>query len=52
MENNASMDDHAIFTDISQTIRNALVKTYSMNQNKTGIAQTSLEIALKHLLRK
>lgn len=52
MENDANMDDQAIFTDISQTIRNALVRTYSMNQQKTGIAQTSLEIALKHLLRK
>lgn len=52
MENDAVMDDQSIFTDISQTIRNALVRTYSMNQGKTGIAQTSLEIALKHLLRK
>jgi glutamate dehydrogenase/leucine dehydrogenase len=52
MENDAVMEDQSIFTDISQTIRNALVRTYSMNQQKTGIAQTSLEIALKHLLRK
>jgi hypothetical protein len=26
------------------------VKTYSMNQKKTGIAQTSFEIAIRELL--
>jgi glutamate dehydrogenase/leucine dehydrogenase len=51
MENEVSLDDHSIFTDISQTIRNALVKTYSMNSSRTGIAQTSFEIALRELLR-
>ncbi|HEX7015485.1 MAG TPA: Glu/Leu/Phe/Val dehydrogenase dimerization domain-containing protein [Cyclobacteriaceae bacterium] len=51
MENEVTLDDHAIFTDISQTIRNALVKTYSMNSGRTGIAQTSFEIALRELLR-
>jgi glutamate dehydrogenase/leucine dehydrogenase len=51
MENEVSLDDHSIFTDISQTIRNALVKTYSMNSGRTGIAQTSFEIALRELLR-
>ncbi|HEY4653864.1 MAG TPA: Glu/Leu/Phe/Val dehydrogenase dimerization domain-containing protein [Cyclobacteriaceae bacterium] len=50
MENEVSMDDWSLFTDISQTIRNALVKTYSMNQKKTGIAQTSFEIAIRELL--
>lgn len=50
MENEVSMEDHAIFTDISQTIRNALVRTHSVNQKKTGIAQTSFEIAIKQLL--
>lgn len=50
MENQVSMEDHSIFSDISQTIRNALVKTYSMNQKKTGIAQTSFEIAIRQLL--
>jgi hypothetical protein len=51
MENEVTLDDHSIFTDISQTIRNALVKTYSMNSGRTGIAQTSFEIALRELLR-
>ena len=50
MENEVSMDDWSIFTDISQTIRNALVRTYSMNLKKTGIAQTSFEIALRELV--
>ena len=50
MENGVSMEDHAIFTDISQIIRNALVQTRSVNQGKTGIAQTSFEIAIKQLL--
>lgn len=50
MENEVRMDDASIFNDISQTIRSALVKAHAMNQKKTGIAQTSFEIALKQLL--
>jgi glutamate dehydrogenase/leucine dehydrogenase len=50
MENEVRMDDASIFNDISQTIRSALVKTHAMNQQKTGIAQASFEIALKQLV--
>jgi glutamate dehydrogenase/leucine dehydrogenase len=50
MENEVKMDDASIFNDISQTIRSALVKTHALNQKKTGIAQTSFEIALKQLV--
>ena len=50
MENEVKMDDASIFNDISQTIRSALVKVHAVNQKKTGIAQTSLEIALKQLV--
>jgi glutamate dehydrogenase/leucine dehydrogenase len=50
MENEVRMDDAAIFSDISQTIRSALVKTHATNQAKTGIAQASFEIALKQLV--
>lgn len=50
MEQEVSMDDASIFNDISQTIRNALVKSHSFNQQKTGIAQASLEIALNQLV--
>lgn len=50
MENEVRMDDASIFNDISQTIRSALVKSHAINQKKTGIAQTSFEIALKQLV--
>jgi glutamate dehydrogenase/leucine dehydrogenase len=50
MENEVSMDDAAIFSDISETIRSALVKTHAVHQQKTGIAQTSFEIALRQLV--
>jgi glutamate dehydrogenase/leucine dehydrogenase len=50
MENEVRMDDAAIFNDISQTIRSALVKTHAVSQSKTGIAQASFEIALKQLV--
>ncbi|HEY0741378.1 MAG TPA: Glu/Leu/Phe/Val dehydrogenase dimerization domain-containing protein [Chryseosolibacter sp.] len=51
MENEVRMDDVSIFNDISQTIRSALVKSHALNQKKTGIAQTSFEIALKQLVQ-
>lgn len=50
MENEVKMDDASIFSDISQTIRSALIRTHSVNQKKTGIAQSSFEIALKQLV--
>jgi glutamate dehydrogenase/leucine dehydrogenase len=50
MENEVSMTDEAIFTDISQTIRRALEKTRSVNAAKTGIAQASFEAALRQLV--
>jgi glutamate dehydrogenase/leucine dehydrogenase len=51
MESEASMDDEAIFNDISMTIRRALEKTRSVNPSKTKIAQTSFEIALNQLVK-
>ena len=50
MESEVGMDDEAIFNDISETIRKALVKTYNINSKTTGIAQTSFEIAIKQLV--
>ncbi|MCB0489581.1 MAG: Glu/Leu/Phe/Val dehydrogenase dimerization domain-containing protein [Cyclobacteriaceae bacterium] len=50
MENEVSMDDEAIFQDISNTIRNALEKAHKANPDKEGIAQASFEIALKQLV--
>ena len=50
MENEVKMDDESIFNDISGTIRNALMKSHAVNQQRTGLAQTSFEIALKQLV--
>jgi glutamate dehydrogenase/leucine dehydrogenase len=50
MESEVSMEDKAIFSDISRTIRRALEKTYRTNLSKTKIAQTSFEIALRQLI--
>ncbi len=50
MESEVSMDDEAIFVDISATIRKALQRTFTANPSKTGIAQTSFEQALNQLV--
>ncbi len=50
MEKEVSMQDHEIFDDISQTIRRALEKSHKRNSARTGIAQTSFEIALNQLI--
>ena len=50
MENEVSMEDHAIFDDISKTIRIALEKTHAANASKKKIAQTSFEQALRLLV--
>jgi glutamate dehydrogenase/leucine dehydrogenase len=50
MENEVRMDDASIFSDISETIKSALIKTHALNQSKTGIAQASFEIALRQLV--
>lgn len=50
MENEVSMDDEAIFNDISETIKKALVKTHKANPKPTGIAQSSFEIAIRQLI--
>jgi glutamate dehydrogenase/leucine dehydrogenase len=50
MENEVSMEDHAIFEDISKTIKIALEKTKATNASKNGIAQTSFEQALSLLV--
>lgn len=50
MENEVSMEDHAIFDDISMTIRKALEKTFNENPRPTKIAQASFEQALSVLV--
>jgi glutamate dehydrogenase/leucine dehydrogenase len=51
MENEVSMDDEAIFSDISTTIRRALEVTRKSHPKKVGIAQHSFEIALRQLVK-
>lgn len=51
MESEVSMDDQAIFNDISSTIGNALKKTHQVNPAKTNLAQASFETALKQLVK-
>jgi glutamate dehydrogenase/leucine dehydrogenase len=45
-----SITDDGIFADTSETIKNALEKTFAINQKKTEIAKTAFEIALKQLV--
>lgn len=42
--------DEGIFTDTSETIKNALIKSHKSNPNKTGVAKTSFEQALAVLV--
>lgn len=44
------LTDDGIFSDTSNTIREALQHTYSLNSNKTGLAKTAFENALKQLV--
>ena len=50
MENNVEMTDKAIFADTSDCIKNALIKSHSINNSKTNISKTAFEIALKQLV--
>ncbi len=50
MERRVSMDDEAIFSDTSETIKRALQKTFKNNASKKQISETAFEIALKELI--
>lgn len=50
MSDHVVLTDEAIFSDVSETISKALKLTYEKNSGKTGLAMTSLEIALKQLV--
>lgn len=52
MENEVSMNDEAIFNDISQTIYNALKRTREKLPTPKRVAQTSLELAIRELMEK
>lgn len=42
-----NMSDEAIFSDTSNTIKDALKEVHAKSQNKTGVTATAFEIALK-----
>ena len=50
MQNNCQLNDIAIFTAVSETIKVALLKTFKKNNAKTNISRTSFEIALEQLI--
>ena len=50
MNKGVSMTDEAIFSDTSNIIKNAIVKSHQKNNSKIHIAKTSFEIALNQLV--
>jgi glutamate dehydrogenase/leucine dehydrogenase len=50
MSEEAELTDQAIFADVSKTIHRALERSFSKNQGKTKLSQTSYEIALAQLM--
>lgn len=50
MQPTATITDEAIFTDVSDTIRKALMRTHAKNKSTTHIARTAFDIALDELL--
>jgi glutamate dehydrogenase/leucine dehydrogenase len=50
MQPDAEMTDEAIFTDTSQTIRQALQKVQDMDGSSLGIASRALEMSLRKLI--
>ncbi|MBC7523170.1 MAG: amino acid dehydrogenase [Flavobacterium sp.] len=50
MEKKVQMTDESIFNDTSETIRNAIKKTYELHPDKKNISATAFEIALKQLI--
>jgi glutamate dehydrogenase/leucine dehydrogenase len=50
MSDGIELTDHGIFSDVSATINEALKRTFSKNQGKFNLAQTSYEIAISQLM--
>lgn len=50
MQNHATISDEAIFSDVSETIKAALIRTHSKNPAKTKIAQSAFNLAMDELL--
>ncbi|MFY0605679.1 MAG: amino acid dehydrogenase [Cyclobacteriaceae bacterium] len=49
-KNDSRITDDQIFSDISQTIYNALEKVHNENPSKLGLANTAFDIALRELI--
>lgn len=50
MEGRVAMDDHLIFNDTSNTIKNAILNIFNQNNRKVDLSRTGFEIALKQLI--
>lgn len=50
MEGRVAMDDHLIFNDTSNTIKNAILNIFNQNNRKVDLSKTGFEIALKQLI--
>lgn len=50
MERRVPMEDDAIFSDTSETIRKAILNIFKQNASKTNMSETAFEIALKQLI--
>lgn len=50
MQGNVEISDEAIFGDVSNTVRDALKRTREISGEKTRIARTAFEIALRQLV--
>ncbi len=50
MQGGAEVSDDAIFADVSETVRGALAACRDRSSDRTGIARTALEIALRQLV--
>ena len=50
MEKKVQMTDEAIFSDTSNTIKNAIQNAYALSADKKNISATAFEIALKQLV--
>ena len=50
MQDNCEINDLATFNAVSETIKEALLKTFKKSNAKTNISKTAFEIALKQLI--
>ena len=50
MQDDCQINDIAIFTAVSETIKDALKKSFEKNNAKINISKTAFEIALKKLI--